>query len=261
LRRLFETERVADRSTHTEHIIGVEFGIVHDVVEVSFGTDEEMFPQAVTDVGANMKEKVIGVKVGGATYGEIATAGGTVKEDPLAANPGHEISVHSVAQVRREYRVYVIKDWAIFLKAVVGLLCVGGGEFRAVAVVVFENAVEAEAGIQPALLWRRQESLGSILVLGGQKNASANRNVNLLGTGKSSEEKKERTRGRDRHELSQIQPPFSVRSSFWDMAARLVVPLGTAADWSGRKERRSERLPRDLVATAREVKCLIVGRR
>jgi len=238
-RRLFETEGVADRPTYTQHIVGVEFHIVHDVVEVSFGTDEKVFPHAVTDVGANMKEKVIRVKVGGATYGEIATAGGTIKEDPFAANPAHEISVHSVAQVRREYRVYVIKDWAIILKAVVGLLRVGGGEFCAVAVVVFENAVEAEAGIQPALLGRRQESLGSILVLGGQKNASANRNVNLLGTSKSSQEKKERARGRDRHELSQIQSPFSVRSSFWDMAARLVVPLGTALNGrASRKERR-----------------------
>jgi hypothetical protein len=208
LRRLFETEGVADRSTDTQHVIGVEFGIVHDVVQVSFGTNEEVLPHPVADVGAHIKEKMIRVKVGGATYGEIATAGGTVKEDPLAANPGHEVSVHSVAQVRREYRVYVIKDWAICLKAVVGLLLVGGGELCAVAVMVFENAVEAEAGIQPALLWRRQESFRSVGVLGGQKNAGTNRNVNLLGPSKSSEEKKERTRGRDKHELSQIQPPF-----------------------------------------------------
>ena len=64
----------------------MKFGIVHDVVQVSLGADEEVFPHSVADVGANMKEKMISVKVGSATYGEIATAGGTIKEDPLAAD-------------------------------------------------------------------------------------------------------------------------------------------------------------------------------
>ena len=71
----------------------MKLGIIYDVVKVSFGTDEEASPNGVANVGAQVEEEVIGVKMGSATCGKIAIAVRVVETYALAADTRHEISV------------------------------------------------------------------------------------------------------------------------------------------------------------------------
>ncbi len=161
------TESVPDGSAETEHVIGMKLGIIYDAVQVSFRADEEAFPDGVADVRAKMKEEVIGIKMGGATDRVIATAVWAIEKDVLAANTGHEISGHFFAYVGCVDGIYVIKDRTISLVAVIGLLLIGSGKFRAVAEAIAENAIDAEAGIESTLLRGGQKGLGSRGVLSG----------------------------------------------------------------------------------------------
>lgn len=64
---LFVAKSVADGSAHPKYVIGVEIGVVYDVVEVSFGAHKVVPPRGVADADAKVKEELIVVKVGGAT--------------------------------------------------------------------------------------------------------------------------------------------------------------------------------------------------
>ena len=48
-RILLGTEGVADGSTDSQHIVGVKFDVIHDVVEVSLGADKEVSPHACSE--------------------------------------------------------------------------------------------------------------------------------------------------------------------------------------------------------------------
>jgi hypothetical protein len=99
--------------------------------------------------------------------------------------------------------------------------------------MILENALDADAGVDSALLRGRQVGFGSGNVLGGEKSAATDGYVKLLGmseTGKEQKKSKDRQRSSELHysselysgelcsgkscccepdsgELSQIQPP------------------------------------------------------
>jgi hypothetical protein len=96
--KLFATEGVADGSTNTKNVVGVEVGgVIYDAIEMSFGADKEAPPHGVADVGAEVEEKVIAVKMGVATCREIAIAEWAIEKYALATNARHEVGVHPLA--------------------------------------------------------------------------------------------------------------------------------------------------------------------
>ena len=59
---LLGTERISERTPHAQHIVGVKFNVIYDVVEVCLGPDKEMSPHPVADVASKINEKMIAVK-------------------------------------------------------------------------------------------------------------------------------------------------------------------------------------------------------
>lgn len=167
VRALFLAKRVADRSADTKYVIGVETGIIYDVVEVSFGAHKVVSENPVADTEAGVKQELVAVEVGGAPRGKVAGAIYVVEKKSLSADSCHDLRVGSVGQVRSEYAVEVIKNGPIFLVAVVKMFFIGVGELSAVAEAVGENMDDAEAGIESALFRRGNVALGSADVLGG----------------------------------------------------------------------------------------------
>ena len=194
-----------------------------------------MSPHPVADVASKINQKMIAVKSGAATCGETAIAGWAIEKHPLAAHASHEIGIHSSHQVPRKYPVKVIKNRTIFLVTVVEHLFITSSNFCAVAEVILQNTIDAETRIEPALFWRRQIGFGRVGVLSGEKNANAHGNVNLLRMGESCKKKKYRTRGWDKCELPQIQPPCR---SFRRLGCGRQIGAAHSAVASGRARRR-----------------------
>lgn len=231
---LLGTERISERPPHAQHIVGVKFNVIYDVVEVCLGPDKEMSPHPVADVASKINEKMIAVKSDAATCGETAIAGWAIKKHPLAAHASHEIGIHSSHHVPRKYPVKVIKNRTIFLVTVVEHLFITSSNFCAVAEVILQNTIDAETRIEPALFRWRQISFGRIGVLGGEKNANAHGNVNLLRMGESCQ-KKYRTRGWDKRELPQYSP---LVGSFRLLGCGRQIDAAHSAVASGRARRR-----------------------
>jgi hypothetical protein len=165
---LVSVERITDGSAETKHVVGVEDrGVVDDAVVMGLGTEKEASPHSVLDAAAQVQEKVIAVEMEGSTGGIVAGSVGVIEQHALASDASHEVGVGPFGQVGREHGVEVVHHGSILLIVVVEPVMVAKGNFRAVAEMVLENAVEADAGIESALLGRGQVSLGSRGVLGG----------------------------------------------------------------------------------------------
>lgn len=112
----------------------------------------------------------------------------------LSADSGRELGVGFVEQVGCIDRIDIVKNGAIGLVTVIKLPVVAIGKFCAVAVMVRPQVDDAEAWIESTLLRWRKVTDRSRRIFGRFKNASANSNVGLLGTGESGKLKKRKRR-------------------------------------------------------------------
>ena len=201
-------EGVADGGAYAKNVIRVEFvGVIDDVVVVRLGSEKDVPPYAVLDFSAKVEEQMSAIHMGGATRGIKAAAVWAVEKRGLSAGAGHENAGGLLSQVARVQRVEVINHRAKLLVVVIECVVVAKGNFGIVAIVILTDAVDADVGIKATLFGGRQVGLGSRSVLGGHQGATAGSNVELLGVSKFGGHEKH-TQGNQKHELSQIQPPF-----------------------------------------------------
>jgi hypothetical protein len=169
---LIPVESKADGSTEAQNVVGVKFGVIEDVVEVGLGADKESPPQHVADLGTGMNQEVIAVHAGGATR-EIAVAVLGVEKQALTARTGREVDAGLLGEAGRKHsgdaghvnEVEVIEEGPVGLIGVVEIPLIAKGELGAIAEVVLVGALDADVGVESALLRRRQESQGSARVL------------------------------------------------------------------------------------------------
>lgn len=241
-------EGVADGCAETKDVVGMEVdGVIDDPVVVCFGADKEAPPEGVADAGADVKKKMIAIQMGGAT-GVIAVAGWRIEKCGLAARASREIGSGFLGQEGRIHSVEIVKHGAVELIVVIVPLVVSISNFRAVAVVILENPLDADTGVDAASLGRGQISFGSGDVLGREESGATDGDVKSLGISGPGKQNK-RTYGHQSSELysgelesgeaypgdlSQIQPPF--RFVLWLIAYAGMMLAGkvVVSGWARR---------------------------
>jgi len=183
-------------------------GVIENPVIVGLGADKQSMEEGVTEAKASVQQEAIAVEMCGTT-GEIAVSGWVIEKCALAAHPGLKVGSVFLGQAGVVNGVDVVDEGAELLEAVIGSLVISEGNFGAVAVMIVEGALDAEAGVDAALLSGRQERIGSRCVSGGEKSAATDGKIELLGMSERGKGKrKKRTHRHQSRELSQIQPPF-----------------------------------------------------
>ena len=160
---------------------------------MSFGANEEAAPDVVANAASDVREEVGGAEVGETSVGVdgIATAGLTVgtglivESGANATDSGHEFGVCFGRNAGDEDGIGVEENGAISLKAVVEAFLGADGDFGVEPEILVENVIGADAGIEAGFFRRRQVGLGGAGVLGGERGASSDGDVNLLSGSKS----------------------------------------------------------------------------
>ena len=81
------TPGVSDRNPHSEEVVGVELGVVDDVIPMGFGAGKEIAPEVIPDTRASMKQQVGAVEVGNAAAGNQIAIAKFVVEEHMSARP------------------------------------------------------------------------------------------------------------------------------------------------------------------------------
>src|SRR5260370_556066 len=157
LRELVGTEGVADRCAEADQVVGMELGVVLDVIVANLGTDKNVAPNVVADAAAKIFHEVIAAGVVDAA-GDIAR-GWEIESSAGDADSGHQVEAKVLAQTRLEKGVDVGQDGAGLLIAVVVWLsrperCFGA---KAQAPVAEANQVAADVDVAAAMLPRLLE--------------------------------------------------------------------------------------------------------
>ena len=151
LRELVGTEGVADRCAEADQVVGMELGVVLDVIVANLGTDKNVTPNVVADAAAKIFHEMIAAGVVDAA-GDI-TRGRQIESSAGNADSGNQVEAQFLAQTRLEKRVDVGQDGAVGLIAVVVCLsrperCFGA---KAQAPVAEANQVAADVDVAAAM--------------------------------------------------------------------------------------------------------------
>jgi hypothetical protein len=104
-----------------------------------------------------MNQEMSAVEVDAATiYG--ARSEFVVEENGLAANTGHEVTVHPFAQAWRIQRVHVVEERPVRLKIVVNGFLIPESKFRIETAMALRQKLQRNAGVHPTLLGGRDEA-------------------------------------------------------------------------------------------------------
>src|SRR5260370_42288627 len=157
LRELVGTDGVADRCAQADQVVGMEFGVVLDVIVANLRTDKNVAPNVIADAATKVFHEMIAAGVVNAA-GDI-TRGWEIESSAGDADSGHQVEAKFLAQTRLEKGVDVGQDGAVLLIAVVVCLsrpkrCFGA---KAKAPVPEANEVAADVDVAAALLCRLLE--------------------------------------------------------------------------------------------------------
>lgn len=180
---LVRSETAPHRDPNPKYIVGVKFEVVRDVVPVSFGADKEAPPDSVADAYSRMKKEMVAVESTVAAASRYCAAAELiVKNQGLAADPGHEIAARLTRQLASKHSIDVVENWAIRLEVVVVGLVVPERALDIQPEMIIKNVFGAGAGIHPALYGWRQKSNGRCRILRRPKSVAADSDVHLLST-------------------------------------------------------------------------------
>src|SRR5437660_536599 len=147
---------ISDGGADADHVVGVELGVVVNVVIANLGADEDVAPNVVADTAAEIFHEVIVAGVVDAA-GDVARGRRKIETGAGDADAGNKVEAEFLAHTRLEECVEAGQDRAVGFIAVVVRLPYpeGGFDVQAEAAVLESDDVTADADVRATLFGGR----------------------------------------------------------------------------------------------------------